>query len=65
MLIYRGYQIKPSKQFPASYVCATDGKGGKIPNVLDGLFTSAGLIKERIDLYLDAKETDNAKVSKS
>jgi hypothetical protein len=64
MLIYRGFQIKSSPQFPSSYICVTDGKGGKIPDVLGGLFTSAGIIKQKIDQYLTVKETDNAKTSK-
>lgn len=64
MLVYRGYQIKPSPQIPTNYICVTDGKGGKIPDVLGGLFTSAGIIKQRIDQYLEGKETDNAKNSK-
>jgi len=64
MIIHRGYQIKPSPQFPASDICVTDGKGGKIPDVLGGLFTSAGIVKQRIDQYLESKETDNAKTVK-
>lgn len=60
-IIYRGYQIKPSKEHPTSYVCVTDGKGGKIPDVLGGLFTSAGIVKQLVDQYLDKKETENAK----
>lgn len=63
-IVYKGYQIKPSKQAPSTYICVTDGRGGKIPDVLSGLFTSAGIVKEFIDQYLEGKEPDNAKASK-
>lgn len=53
---YKGYQIKPHKEFTTSYVIATVGKGGKIPNVMDGMFTSTGLCKTVIDYYLEGKE---------
>lgn len=59
---YKGYIIKPHKQFPTSYVCVTEGQGGKIPDVLSGLFTSTGIIKHLIDQYLEGK--NNAKTSK-
>jgi negative regulator of replication initiation len=52
MVIYKGYQIKPHKIMPTCYVVVTDGKGGKIPAVLDSLFTSTGIAKETIDNYL-------------
>ncbi len=56
MIIYKGFQIKAHKEYPASCIIVTDGKGGKIPNVLSGLFTSAGVAKNQIDSYLDQKE---------
>lgn len=61
--IYKGYQIKPHKEYPSSCIIVTDGKGGKIPDVLSGLFTSKGLAALTIDKYLDTKvkkDTDNA-----
>lgn len=53
--IYKGYQIKPSKNAPGTLVVVTDGKGGKIPTVLDTLFTSRGLAMAEIDFYLQSK----------
>lgn len=59
---YKGYQIKPSKENPSSYIVVTEGRGGKIPKVLDGLFTSMGIAKDRIDSYLTLKgATDDNK----
>ena len=56
--IYKGFQVKPHKQYPNNYVVVTDGKGGKIPNVLDTMFTSRGIAKEEIDRYLGNKVKD-------
>lgn len=53
--IYNGYQIKPHKEIPTCYIVVTDGKGGKIPDILTGLFTSVGIAKDKIDKYLDSK----------
>lgn len=55
MKIYEGYQIKPQKEVPTCYVIAYDGKGGSIPNALDGLFTSPSLAVQAIDRYLQSK----------
>lgn len=52
---YNGYQIKPHRETPTSYIVVTSGKGGKIPNVLDGLFTTPAYAKETIDKYLASK----------
>lgn len=52
---YEGYQIKPFKESPSLYVIVTSGRGGKIPDVLVGLFTSKTLAKQNIDLYLSTK----------
>lgn len=49
---YRGYQIKPQKEIPSSYVIVTSGRGGKVPNVMTGLFTSVTWCKNVIDTYL-------------
>jgi hypothetical protein len=60
---YKGYQIKPNPKSPTSYCVATVGQGGKIPAVLNGLFTSVGIAKEIIDAYVTAKEVKNGKAS--
>lgn len=70
ILIYEGFQVKPHKQNPASYVVVTDGKGGSIPSTLEGLFTSTSIAKRAIDNYLVNKEEpsgnkSNKKVSES
>ncbi len=64
MIIYKGYQIKPSKESPKLLVVVTDGKGGKVPDVLTSLFTTAVYAKQAIDKYVDSKlvkEVSNAK----
>ena len=62
--IYRGYQIKPHPQSPMSYITVTDGKGGKIPDILSGMFTHPSLIKQLIDTYLDSKPSKDKKNDK-
>jgi hypothetical protein len=52
---YKGYDIKPHKEFPTSYIIVTEGKGGKIPRVMEGLFTSTAVAKQQIDKYAEAK----------
>lgn len=64
MIEYKGYQIKPHSLIPTSYVVATSGQGGKIPNVLDGLFTSPTIAKSVIDDYVAKKEETNAKTNR-
>lgn len=61
MINYKGYIISPDKAFPNSYKVATEGRGGKIPDVLDSLFTSVGFAKQEIDLYLESKELSSGK----
>lgn len=53
--IYKGYQIKPSREHPKTYIVVTDGKGGKIPDVLTGMFTSRRIAQDVIDNYLASK----------
>lgn len=68
MIIYRGYQIKPSPNHPNSLIVVTDGKGGKIPSVLEGMYTHSNVAKRDIDVYLDnkqLKETDGKKSNKT
>ena len=59
--IHKGYQIKPHKETPTSYIIVTDGKGGKIPDCLSGLFTSTGIARKEIDSYVEIKEVKDAK----
>lgn len=64
MIIYKTYQIKPHKVVPTSYIIVTDGKGGKIPDMLTGVYTSPTVAKLAIDMYLEKKpkkEVENAK----
>jgi hypothetical protein len=49
---HRGYQIKPHSSYPNNYIAVTAGKGGKIPDILSGMFTSPSIIKNKIDAYL-------------
>lgn len=60
---YRGFLIKPAPNSPMNYLVVTAGQGGKIPKVLDTLFTSTGLAKYEIDSYLNSKEKKNGKAS--
>jgi hypothetical protein len=64
-VIYKGYLIKPDKAFPSSLVVATEGQGGKIPTVLEGLFTSYSVAKTSIDTYLETKVRKNEASVKS
>jgi hypothetical protein len=65
MLVYKGYQIKPHKQLPSHLIVVTDGKGGKIPDVLSGMFTSYNVAKQLIDEYLVGKNKDAEAVTES
>lgn len=58
MKTYKGYQIKGHKEFPSMLVIVTEGRGGKIPDCLSGLFTSHGLCYAEIDKYLETKQKD-------
>lgn len=53
---YKAYQIKPHKLYPNNYVVVTAGQGGKIPAVLETMFTSRQYAMEAIDLYLNTKK---------
>lgn len=64
-MIYKNYIIKPDKAFPSSLVVATEGQGGKIPAVLEGLFTSYLVAKTSIDTYLETKVRKNEASVKS
>ena len=62
---YKGFIVKPHKENPKLLTVATAGRGGKIPDVLTGLFTTKGLVYAIIDAYVENKEqSDGKKVSK-
>lgn len=63
---YNGYQIKPHKSFPSHHIIVTSGKGGKIPDIMSGMFTSAGIAKTIVDAYLSSKvkDTGNGEANK-
>lgn len=60
---YKGYMIKPHAQYPNNYIVVTEGKGGKIPEVLNTLFTSTGIAKREVDAYLAKKVKVNEEVN--
>jgi hypothetical protein len=49
---YKGFHIKPHKDFPLSYIVVTSGKGGSIPEILTSHYTTPTYAKEEIDKYL-------------
>lgn len=57
---YRGYLINPAPQSPSLLKLAVQGQGGKLPDILTGLFTDYNTAKRDIDTYLD-----NLKVKRS
>lgn len=63
MTTYRGYLITPNPFSPTLYKVATEGRGGKIPDVLVGSFTSVGIVKHIIDHYLNDQEVSRGKAS--
>lgn len=54
-MIYKGFILSAHPSSPTLLSVATEGRGGKIPNVLQGLFTSHNTVKAVIDLYLETK----------
>lgn len=60
---YEGYLINPSKQFPSLYYIATEGRGGKVPDMLSGNYTTRTLAMSDINRYLESKGKTNAKES--
>lgn len=61
---YRGFLIKPSKTHPSVYDVVTSGQGGKVPVVLNSMFTDRGFAMEQIDAYLESKDKKGEKVEK-
>lgn len=57
---YKGYYIKGHKEYPSISVVVTAGQGGKIPDVLSGMYTSAGIAMSAIDKYLESKPQKEA-----
>lgn len=55
MISYKGYYIKNHSSFPSSVMIVTEGQGGRIPDIMKGLFTSVGVAKNLIDSYLNKK----------
>ena len=53
---YRGYIISSDPISPTLYSVATEGRGGRIPTVLEGRFTSVQWVKGLIDVYLANQE---------
>jgi len=62
-VVHQGYIISTSKEFPPLLTVAVEGKGGKIPNVLAGTFTSVGLAKIAIERYNETKGKADAKTT--
>lgn len=60
---YKGYIIKPLKNMPTIYQVVTEGQGGKVPAVLESLFTTRKIAMETIDAYLETKVKSNGKTS--
>lgn len=52
---YKGYLIRPIPGNPHSLTIAVAGKGGKIPRVMEGMFTDRTTAQRVVDLYLDSK----------
>lgn len=53
MISYKGYYIKPNTLHPGTYSIVTEGKGGRIPDKMLGIFTSTGVAINLIDRYVD------------
>lgn len=58
---YKGYYVQPHKEHPTCYIVVTIGKGGKIPDVLSGMYTTRSLAKFDIDNYLDTRPVKKEK----
>jgi hypothetical protein len=55
MTEYKGFDIIPQKANPRSLIIVHHGKAGKIPKILEGVFTDRGTAKSLIDMYVDSK----------
>lgn len=61
MITYKGYYIKPTPRVANMHTIVVEGRGGKIPNVLGGMFTSPTIAKQKIDAYLKSKPAPKEK----
>lgn len=52
---YRGYIVRPHLNNPRSLIIVSPGRGGKLPKVLEGLFTDRNTAYQAIDIYLAGK----------
>lgn len=55
MIQYKGYEVRPHINSPKHLIIVTPGKAGKIPNLLQGMFTDYRTAKEAIDIYTENK----------
>lgn len=55
MISHKGYYIKKHTHYPNMYLVVTEGRGGKIPDILNTAFTKPIYAQEAIDIYLDTK----------
>lgn len=58
MKVYQGFIISTVPASPTLLKVATAGQGGKIPKVLEGMFTSHAAVQEIIDHYLASKSDE-------
>lgn len=54
-MTYKGFDIIPQKGNPRTLIIVHHGKAGKIPKLLEGLFTDRGTARSMIDMYTDSK----------
>lgn len=55
-MVYKGYIISPASSGAKCYSIATEGRGGKIPDIMGGVFTSRGVAMQLIDAYVESKQ---------
>lgn len=60
---YKGYLIQWDRKTPNVLRITVEGDGGKLPNILKGLYTSRALAKYDIDKYLGSNASLKEKVS--
>lgn len=60
---YMGFLIQSVNASPGLFSVAVEGRGGRIPDKLQGFYTSVGLVKERIDAYLGSAGGKRGKVN--
>jgi hypothetical protein len=65
MITYKGYYIKNHNSFPSNFIIVTEGQGGRIPDKMKGMFTSAEVAKNLIDTYLERKANASKTRTKS